>query len=75
MHHADAGHAVPEPARHQHDDGGAMGPCCATLCVTGIAATPPVVAKPSQPMSNCVSENFQRLPGEAPPLLFRPPIA
>jgi hypothetical protein len=28
-----------------------------------------------QPISLCVSEDFQRLPGKAPPLLYRPPIA
>jgi hypothetical protein len=74
MHHADAGHVMPEPARHQHDGKGSAGPCCAVLCVSAIAADPPAVAKPSQPMSTCVSENVQRLPGEAPPRLFRPPI-
>jgi len=52
-----------------------MGPCCAVLCVSAIAANLPAVAKPSQPRSICVSESLQRLPGEAPPLLYRPPIA
>jgi hypothetical protein len=75
MHHADAGHAMPEPAKHEHDGNGAMSPCCAMLCVSAIAADLPAIAKPSQPMSTCVSENFQRLPGKAPPLLYRPPIA
>ena len=80
MHHADAGHAMPEPAKsehvkHEHDGKGAMGPCCAMLCVSAIAADLPAIAKPSQPISLCVSENFQHLPGKAPPLLFRPPIA
>jgi hypothetical protein len=45
------------------------------LCVSAIAADPPAVARPVQPISLCVSEDFQRLPGEAPPLLYRPPIA
>jgi hypothetical protein len=70
MQHADAGHA-----KHQHDGKGAMGPCCAMLCVSAIAADPPAVEKPSPPISLCVSENFQRLPDKAPPLLYRPPIA
>jgi ABC-type Zn2+ transport system substrate-binding protein/surface adhesin len=69
-HHADAGHT-----KHQHDGKGSMGPCCAVLCVSAIAADLPAVEKPSQPRSICVSENLQRLPGEAPPLLYRPPIA
>jgi hypothetical protein len=75
MHRADAGHAMPEPTRHQHDGKGSMGPCCAMLCVSAIAADLPAVAKPVQPISLCVAENFQRLPGKAPPLLYRPPIA
>jgi hypothetical protein len=72
MHHADAGHAMPG---HAHDGKGAMGPCCAMLCVSAITTDLPAIAKPSPPISLCVSENFQRLPGETPPLLFRPPIA
>ena len=75
MHHADAGDVMPEHTRHQHDGKGSPGPCCAMLCVSGIAADPPAVAKPVQPISLCVSENLQRLPGKAPPLPYRPPIA
>jgi len=74
-HHADAGHAMPGHTKHQHDGKGSMGPCCAVLCVSAIAADLPAVEKPSQPRSICVSESLQRLPGEAPPLLYRPPIA
>ena len=44
------------------------------MCISAIAADLPAVATPSQPISFCVSEIFQRLPGEAPPLLYRPPI-
>jgi hypothetical protein len=75
MHRADAGHAMPGHTEHQHDGKGSPGPCCAMLCLSAIAADLPAVAKPSQPVSRCVSENFQRLPGKAPPLLYRPPIA
>jgi hypothetical protein len=71
----DAGHAMPAPAGHPHDGKGATGPCCAMLCVSAIATELPAIAKPAVPISTCVSENFLRLPGEAPPLLFRPPIA
>jgi hypothetical protein len=70
-----AGGAKPEQPKHQHHGKGSMGPCCAVLCVSAISADLPAIAKPSQPRSVCVSENFQRLPGEAPPLLYRPPIA
>ena len=81
MDHADAGHADarawPRHARaHQASARrqGFAGPCCAMLCVSAIAADLPAVAKPVPPISFCVSEIFQRLPGEAPPLLYRPPI-
>ncbi|NOJ44405.1 hypothetical protein [Bradyrhizobium australiense] len=73
-HHADAGDTQHEPAKHGHDES-SPGPCCAMLCVSGIAADLPTVVKPSQPISVCVSENSWRLPGEAPPLHYRPPIA
>ena len=72
--HADAGAIQHEHAKHGHDKA-SPGPCCAMLCVSAIAADLPAIAKPSQPISVCVSENFQRLPGKAPPLLYRPPIA
>ena len=75
MHDADAGHAKPARPGHQHDGKGATGPCCAMLCVSAIATELPAIAKPAVPISTCISENFRRLPGEAPPLLFRPPIA
>src|SRR5258707_11692726 len=69
-HQADAGHA-----KHTHDGKTSPGPCCAMLCLSAIEADLPVIAKPTQPMSACVSESYQRLPGKAPPLLYRPPIA
>jgi hypothetical protein len=73
--HADAGRVMPEPAKHEHDGKGSAGPCCAMLCVSAIAADPPILAMPPQPISLRVSEISQRLPGKAPPLLFRPPIS
>ena len=75
MHYADAGHAIPGHAEHHHDDKASPGPCCAMLCISAIAAEPPAVVKPVQPISLCGAENIQRLWGEAPPLLYRPPIA
>ena len=75
MHHADPGDTMPGHSEHQHDGKGSPGPCCAMLCFSAIAADLPAVAKPVQPISLCVSESFQRLPGKAPPLLYRPPIA
>jgi hypothetical protein len=75
QHRADAGNATQEHTKHQHDGKGSPGPCCAMLCVSAIAVDPPAVAKPVQPISLCVAENLRRLPGAAPPLLYRPPIA
>jgi hypothetical protein len=75
QHHADTGGATHDHAKHQHDGKGSPGPCCAMLCVSAIAADLPAITKPLQPVSACVSENFERLPGEAPPLHYRPPIA
>jgi hypothetical protein len=75
MHDADSGHTMPGHSEHRHDGKTSPGPCCAMLCVSAIATDPPAVEKPSPPISLCVSESFQRLPGEAPPLLYRPPIA
>ena len=62
-------------ARHHHHGKTSPGPCCAMLCLSAIPTDLPAIAKPSQPMSVCVSEDYQRLPGKAPPLLYRPPIA
>jgi hypothetical protein len=75
QHHADAGGATHDHAKHQHDGKTSHGPCCAMLCVSAIAADTPAVVNPSPPISLFVAENFQRLRGEAPPLLYRPPIA
>jgi len=69
-HQADAGHA-----KHTHDGKTSPGPCCAMLCLSAIAANLPDIANPPQPISVRISESYQQLPGKAPPLLYRPPIA
>ena len=74
-HHADASPATHDHARHEHHGKTSPGPCCAMLCLSAIAADLPAIAKPSQPLSIRLSESFERLPGKAPPLLYRPPIA
>ena len=74
-HQTTAGHSESEQPGQQHHRKSAMGPCCAMLCVSAITADLPSVATPLRPISLRVSENFQRLPSKAPPLLFRPPIA
>jgi hypothetical protein len=73
MHAADQADA--DDAKHKHDGTTSPGPCCAMHCLSAIPADLPAIAKPVLPVSLCVSENYQRLPGEAPPLLYRPPIA
>lgn len=79
-HHADAGDITHERTgqknhgKHGHDSA-LPGPCCAMLCVSAIAADLPLIAKPTPPISLCVLGNLQHLPGEIPPLLYRPPIA
>jgi hypothetical protein len=70
-HHADAGAA---PIGHNHDGKTLPGPCCAMLCVTALPANLPALAKPSQPVSTCVIETSRSVPGEPPPLHYRPPI-
>ena len=69
-HHADAGYPT-----HPHDGKTSSGPCCAMLCLSALPADLPVIAKPSQPISIRLSENYRRLPGKAPARLYRPPIA
>jgi hypothetical protein len=63
------------PDRHDHHGKASPGPCCAMLCVTALPADLPTMVKPSQPISLCASEVYVGLPGQAPPLLYRPPIA
>ena len=63
------------PRQHTHDGKTSPGPCCAMLCLSAMPANLPDIAKPPQPISVRISESYQRLPGKAPPLLYRPPIA
>jgi hypothetical protein len=45
------------------------------LCLSTMAAELPSIAKPSQPKSVRVAENYRRLPDKTPSRLYRPPIA
>ena len=70
-HHADRS----DPATaHHHDGKGSPGPCCTLMCATALPGSLPAVVAPSLPVSTCVTEADLSLPGEAPPLLYRPPI-
>ena len=72
-HHAsDANDAV---GGHHHRNGALPGPCCAMMCVSAIPAELPAIVAPSRPVSLCVIEADRGAPDNAPPLLYRPPIA
>jgi hypothetical protein len=71
-HQADASGA---PHEHEHDGKASPGPCCAMLCATALPADLPTIVKPLSPVSVCTSEADRSLPSQAPPLLYRPPIA
>jgi hypothetical protein len=60
---------------HQHDGKAGAGPCCAMLCLSAMAADLPAIAKPAQPKSVRVAENYRRLPDKMPAQRYRPPIA
>ncbi|MCS3727485.1 hypothetical protein [Bradyrhizobium betae] len=72
-HHQTA--AQDTPAQHHHDGKGKAGPCCAMMCVSALPADLPAVAKPVLPISACAPDIVVSLHSEAPPLLYRPPIA
>ena len=63
------------PASHHHDGKGALGPCCAMMCVSALPADLPDVAKPLQPVSACAPEIVVSLHSTAPSQHYRPPIA
>jgi len=63
------------PANHTHDGKTAPGSCCAMLCVSALPAELPTIPKPSPPVSIARSEAHHSIPGKAPPLPYRPPIA
>jgi len=70
MHH----HAGSSSPSHQHDGEASTGPCCAMMCATALPGSLPALVAPSQPVSTCATEADLSRPGEAPPLLYRPPI-
>ncbi|WP_438265058.1 hypothetical protein [Bradyrhizobium commune] len=72
-HHQTAAQDAPIP--HHHDGKGKVGPCCAMMCVSALPADLPSVATPVQPISACAPEIVVSLHSEAPPRLYRPPIA
>lgn len=73
--HADTHATDSGETKQQHHGKGSPGPCCAMLCLSGIAADLPTIAKPVQPKSVRVAEHYPHLPDKAPPPRYRPPIA
>lgn len=71
--HQHIGDGAPS-APHHHDGNASPGPCCAMMCATALPASLPALVAPLQPVSTCAAEADLSLPGEAPPLLYRPPI-
>ena len=73
--HAHHQAAQDAPVQHHHDGKGKAGACCGMMCVSALPAEFPSVAKPLQPTSACTVEITASLHSEAPPQLYRPPIA
>lgn len=67
-HHADA------PAQGGDHHGKMAGPCCAVLCVVGIARDLPELAAPLRWLTAHPIAGQTALAGRMPPLLDRPPI-
>ena len=59
---------------HHHGGKASPGPCCTMLCLSAVPADWPSIATPSLPVSLLVAASVRPLRGEAPPLLYRPPI-
>lgn len=81
-HDHDIGGHVHDMAGLAHHDNGhhhgkaCPGPCCAMMCVSALPADLPAVAVVSaRPVSARIFESDRSLRGEAPPRLYRPPIA
>lgn len=67
-HHADT------PAHSGDHHGKMAGPCCAVLCVVGIARDLPEFAAPLRWVTARLAAGETALAGRMPPLLDRPPI-
>ncbi|MGY4225180.1 hypothetical protein ACVMIH_002541 [Bradyrhizobium sp. USDA 4503] len=75
MHMQHAADDAAPPVKHSHDGKSSPGPCCALMCVSALPADLPFVAAPLHPIATRLSEAYQSLRSEAPPRLYRPPIA
>jgi len=64
------GKSVPAKAPHSSD-----GQCCGLMCITALPATLIDIVKPSAPTALCEVEGSRKVTDNAPPRLYRPPIA
>jgi hypothetical protein len=60
------------PMDHHKSSGGQ---CCGMMCVNALPATMTEVVRPTAPRSICLSIDCQAIADNAPPQLYRPPIA
>ena len=61
------------PLMDHHKSSG--GQCCGMMCVNALPATTTEVVRPTAPRSICLSTDYQAVADNAPPQLYRPPIA
>jgi hypothetical protein len=64
---------TPAPANGPHKTSGAQ--CCGMVCLSALPATITDIVKPAAPTSICAPENYRNVVDDAPPRLYRPPIA
>lgn len=60
------------PADHHKSSGGQ---CCGMVCVNALPATVTGFVRPTAPRSICLSADYRAVADNAPPQLYRPPIA
>jgi hypothetical protein len=69
---ADADAPVKAPHKHQ---GHTQPRCCGLVTISAMPAGETVLLKPSTLSSRCEMDRCQAIAGDAPPKLYRPPIA
>ena len=60
------------PLDHHKSSGGE---CCGMACVSALPATMTEVVRPTAPRSICLPTEYRAVADNAPPQLYRPPIA
>jgi hypothetical protein len=67
--------AAADPDTLPLDHHKSCGLCCGLACVSALPATVTEVVRPTAPQSVCLSDDYQAVADNAPPQLYRPPIA